>query len=75
MTRAEYVAGLRRTLEWPELTEDTAIAGDERWDSLAQVDAVMYTQDALGQTFSAEALQRARTLRDVVALVEKELSA
>ena len=74
MTRSEYVAGLRRTLEWPELTEDTEIAGDDRWDSLAQVDAVMYTQDALGQTLSAEALQKARTLRDVIALVESELA-
>jgi acyl carrier protein len=75
VTRAEYVAGLRRTLEWPELDEDTALQGDERWDSLAQVDAVMYTQDALGQTLSAEGLQKARTLRDLVALVETELAA
>src|SRR5205085_8459426 len=50
VTRAEYIAGLRRTLEWPELDEDTELAGAEHWDSLAQVDAVMYTQDALGHT-------------------------
>jgi acyl carrier protein len=74
VTRAEYIAGLRRTLEWPELDEDTDLVGADRWDSLAQVDVVMYTQDAVGQTLSADALQKARTVRDVVALVESELA-
>jgi acyl carrier protein len=75
VTRAEYIAGLRRALEWPELSEETELAGEDRWDSLAQVDAQMYTQDALGRTLPAEALQKASTLRDVIALVESELAA
>lgn len=75
MTRAEFVAGLQRALEWPDLAEDTELKGNERWDSLAQVDVVMFAQDELGHTLSATALQSARTLRDVIALVEGQLAA
>ena len=75
MTRGEFIAGLRRTLEWPDLSEDTQLKGNERWDSLAQVDVVMFSQDELGQTLSTTALQSARWLRDVLALVEGQLVA
>ena len=75
MTRGEFIAGLRRTLEWPDLSEDTELKGNERWDSLAQVDVVMFSQDELGQTLSTTALQSARSLRDVLALVEGQLVA
>ncbi len=74
MTRTEFIEGLRRQLEWPELSEDTEIKGNERWDSLAQVDVVMFTQDELGQTLSTTDLQAARTLGDVLGLVEPHLS-
>jgi len=74
MTRAEFIAGLRRQLEWPDLAEDTQIKGHEKWDSLAQVDVVMFTQDELGQTLSTAELQAARTLGDVLRLVESHLS-
>ena len=74
MTKAEFIAGLRRTLEWPELAEDTELAGNERWDSLAQVDVVMLAQDQLGQTLSTTDLQAARTLGDVLALVSGQLT-
>ena len=74
MTRSEFVAGLRRQLEWPDLAEDTQIKGHEKWDSLAQVDVVMFTQDELGQTLSTAELQAARTLGDVLRLVEPHLS-
>ena len=74
MTRAEFIAGLRRTLEWPELADDTELKGNERWDSLAQVDVVMFAQDELGQTLSTTDLQAARTLSDVVRLVDAQLT-
>jgi len=74
MTRAEFVAGLRRTLEWPELANDTELKGNERWDSLAQVDVVMFAQDELGQTLSTTDLQAARTVGDVVRLVDAQLT-
>jgi len=62
-------------LEWPELSEDTELKGNERWDSLAQVDVVMFAQDELGQTLSTVDLQSARTMRDVLRLVEGQLAA
>lgn len=74
MTRTEFIEGLRRQLEWPELSEDTEIKGNEKWDSLAQVDVVMFTQDELGQTLSATDLQAARTLGEVIRLVEAYLT-
>ncbi len=69
MTRSEFVDGLRRTLEWPDLAEDTALKGNAKWDSLAQVDVVMFTQDELGQTLSTADLQAAATVGDVLRLV------
>ena len=74
MTRTEFVDGLRRALEWPELAEDTALRGNERWDSLAQVDVVMFAQDELGETLSTTALQAANTVADVLGLVSGQLT-
>ena len=74
MTRTEFIAGLRRTLEWPELAEGTELTGNERWDSLAQVDVVMFAQDELGETLSATDLQAARTFGDVLGLVATKLT-
>ncbi|HUQ16431.1 MAG TPA: hypothetical protein VM070_01440 [Candidatus Saccharimonadales bacterium] len=75
MTRDEFIEGLRRQLEWPDLTESTEIKGHEKWDSLAQVDVVMFTQDELGQTLATAELQAARTMGDVLRLVEPHLIA
>lgn len=75
MTRTEFVDGLRRTLEWPDLSPETELKGNERWDSLAQVDVVMFAQDELGETLSTTDLQSARTFADVLGLVESRLSA
>ena len=74
MTRAEFVDGLRRTLEWPELTDATELKGNERWDSLAQVDVVMFAQDQLGYTLATGDLQSARTFGDVLRLLEHQLT-
>ena len=74
MTRTEFIDGLRRTLEWPELAEGTELKGDERWDSLAQVDVVMFAQDELGETLSTTELQAARTFGDVLGLVAAQLT-
>lgn len=74
MTRGEFVDGLRRTLEWPELADDTELKSNERWDSLAQVDVVMFAQDQLGYTLATGDLQSARTLGDVLRLLEPQLT-
>jgi acyl carrier protein len=74
MTRTEFTDGLRRTLEWPDLAEDTELKGNERWDSLAQVDVVMFAQDELGYTLSTGDLQAARTFGDVLRLLEPQLT-
>ena len=74
MTKAEFVAGLRRVLDWPELDESTALKGTEKWDSLAQVDVVMFVQDELGHTLSTAALQQAATVKDVIALLDGQLT-
>ncbi|HEV8671665.1 MAG TPA: phosphopantetheine-binding protein [Candidatus Limnocylindria bacterium] len=73
MTADEFLRGLRDRLVWPDLTPDTQLAGDERWDSLAQVDVVMYVQDALGQTLDADELQRVSKARELVGLVADRL--
>jgi len=65
----EFLRGLRDRLAWPDLGPDTQLSGDERWDSLAQVDVVMYVQDELGQTLAADELQRVSTAAELVGLV------
>jgi len=65
----EFLRGLRDRLAWPDLGPDTQLSGDERWDSLAQVDVVMYVLDELGQTLAADELQRVSTAAELVGLV------
>jgi acyl carrier protein len=66
--------GLRDRLSWPDLGPDTRLSGDERWDSLAQVDVVMYVQDELGHTLAADELQDLTRARDLVELLRKKLA-
>src|SRR5207244_8396721 len=56
VNEGEFLRGLRDRLAWPDLGPDTQLSGDERWDSLAQVDVVMYVQDELGHKRAADAL-------------------
>jgi acyl carrier protein len=74
MTRDDLLGALRRRLGWPDLQETTVLKGDEKWDSLAQVDVVMLVQEELGETISAEALQRVTTAEDLLALVDEHLA-
>jgi acyl carrier protein len=69
----QFLQGLRDRLAWPDLAPDTDLAGDERWDSLAQVDVVMYVQDELGHTLAADQLQRISKARELVGLVRQRL--
>ena len=73
MTRAEFLRDLRGALKWPELTEDTVLQGDQRWDSLGQIEVLMLVEDRLGATLEASALQDAGAVRDVLALVASRL--
>jgi acyl carrier protein len=66
--------GLRDRLSWPDLGPDTRLSGDERWDSLAQVDVVMYVQDELGHTLAADELQRITKAGELVGLVRHKLA-
>jgi acyl carrier protein len=66
--------GLRDRLSWPDLGPDTRLPGDERWDSLAQVDVVMFVQDELGHTLAADELQDLTRARDLVELLRKKLA-
>jgi acyl carrier protein len=70
----EFLRGLRDRLAWPDLGPDTQLSGDERWDSLAQVDVVMFVQDELGHTLSADELQTVTQARDLVGLVREKLA-
>ena len=70
----EFLQGLRARLGWLDLGPDTELAGDERWDSLAQVDVVMYVQDELGATLAADKLERVTRARDLVGLVRQTLA-
>ncbi len=73
MNEEQFLQGLRDRLAWPDLGPDTDLAGDERWDSLAQVDAVMYVQDELGHTLAADDLQRISKAGELVGLVRDRL--
>ena len=74
MTREEFLRAVRQRLEWPELGPDTTLKGNEKWDSLAQVDVMMLVQEELGETVSTEALQKVTTGDDLLGLVEKQLT-
>ena len=73
MNEGEFLRGLRDRLAWPDLGPDTQLSGDERWDSLAQVDVVMYVQDELGHTLAADELQRVSNAGELVGLVKDKL--
>ncbi|MEX2045668.1 MAG: acyl carrier protein [Chloroflexota bacterium] len=66
--------GLRDRLAWPDLGPDTDLSADDRWDSLAQVDVVMYVQDELGHTLAADELQRVAKAGELVDLVKHKLA-
>lgn len=70
MNRQELLGSLRARLAWPDLNEGTVLKGNEKWDSLAQVDVVMLVQEELGKTISADALQRVTTANDLLTLVD-----
>ena len=74
MNEQEFLRGLRDRLAWPDLGPDTRLSGDERWDSLAQVDVVMYVQDELGHTLPADELENVTQARDLVGLVRDRLA-
>jgi acyl carrier protein len=74
LNEAEFLQGLRDRLSWPDLGSDTQLSGDDRWDSLAQVDVVMYVQDELGHTLAADELQDLTRARDLVELLRKKLA-
>jgi acyl carrier protein len=73
LNETEFLRGLRDRLGWPDLTPETDLAGDNRWDSLAQVDVVMYVQDELGQTLAADDLQKLTKARELVGMVKDKL--
>ncbi len=74
LNEQEFLRGLRDRLAWPDLGPDTELSGDDRWDSLAQVDVVMYVQDELGQTLAADELQKLTKGRELVRLVRDKLA-
>jgi acyl carrier protein len=73
VTRDELLRLLRQRLEWPDLGPATALRGNEKWDSLAQVDVVMLAQEELGETLSTEQLQKVSTGAELLALVGERL--
>jgi acyl carrier protein len=75
MNRDDFVRAIRQRLDWPDFSTETALKGNEKWDSLAQVDVVMLVQEELGETLSTEALQRVANGEELLALVRKQLTA
>jgi acyl carrier protein len=74
LNEQEFLHRLSDRLAWPDLGPDTQLSGDERWDSLAQVDVVMFVQDELGHTLPANELQNVAQARDLVGLVRDRLA-
>ena len=74
LNEQEFLRGLGDRLAWPDLGPDTQLSGDERWDSLAQVDVVMFVQDELGETLAADKLQKVTRASDLVGLVRQTLA-
>jgi acyl carrier protein len=73
MTRDEFLRAVRQRLDWPDLATDTQLKGNEKWDSLAQVDVMMLVQEELGETVSTDALQKVSTGEELIALVSTQL--
>jgi acyl carrier protein len=73
MTKEEFLRTLRQRLDWPDLSEATALKGNEKWDSLAQVDVVMVVQEELGETLSTDALQKVANGKELLSLVDGKL--
>jgi acyl carrier protein len=74
VTRDDFLRALRQRLDWPDLGPQTPLKGNEKWDSLAQVDVVMLAQEELGETLSADALQRVANGKELLALVDGRLN-
>jgi len=74
LNEQEFLRGLRDRLAWPDLGPETDLSADDRWDSLAQVDVVMYVQDELGQTLAGDELQKLTKGRELVGLVRQNLN-
>jgi acyl carrier protein len=74
MTRDEFIRVVGQRLDWPDFSPSTALQGNEKWDSLAQVDVVMLVQEELGETLSTEALQKVSTGEELIALVGDQLN-
>ena len=73
--RKDFIRGLQSAIEWNgDFDERTAVQDDDRWDSVAVMSAVMYINESVGTIVAAEALQRARTVSDVVGLVAPDLA-
>jgi acyl carrier protein len=74
MTRDEFVRVVGQRLDWPDFSPATTLKGNEKWDSLAQVDVVMLVQEELGETLSTDALQKVATGEELIALVGDQLN-
>lgn len=76
MTRQEFLQLLEEVIE----AEPGTLKGDERlrdlerWDSLAVMSYIALVDEQLGISVSAQSIAEARTVSDLVALVERQLS-
>ncbi len=76
MRRDEFIEGLGRSIEWnePPFTADTVLRSDPMWDSVAVMSTIMFVDEHLGTTLSAERLQGVERVQDLIELVHERLA-
>src|SRR5205823_4574659 len=75
LRRDEFIELFRETLEWPaaSFNEETVLEGHEKWDSVGILSTIVLADERLKVVLSAEALQRATTVKDVLSLISPAL--
>lgn len=77
MTRAEFLHALEEQLEIAagSLREDQALADVDAWDSMASVLFIALADERVGVHVGGNEIAKARTVRDLLALLGDRLAA
>ncbi|MDA7511563.1 hypothetical protein N8737_05070 [Verrucomicrobia bacterium] len=73
MTRNEFIDGLKNALETDfAISEETDISTLPEYSSLSVLAIIIYLDDRLGKTFSADELSQAVVVSDLISLIGEE---
>lgn len=72
MTTAEKMELLAETLETEtdEISEDTALADLDNWDSMTKLSLIVMFDDEFGKKITSEDIKKMETIKDILDLME-----